>query len=51
MSESIVVPSVSVNLDGLLILTNITLGLLKLDFFSLREKAKKQEPSPTASNR
>lgn len=32
------VPGVSVNLQRLLILTNIALGLFKLNFFSLREK-------------
>lgn len=37
------VPLVSVNLDGLLILTNIALGLFKLNFFSLR---KKKNPIP-----
>jgi len=38
------VPLVSGNLDGLLILTDITLGLFELNFFSLREKTKTQEP-------
>lgn len=38
------VPLVSGNLDALLILTNITLGLFELNFFSLREKTKTQRP-------
>lgn len=45
MLEPTFVPLVSVNLDGLLILTNIVLGLLKLNFFSLR-KNKNTSPQP-----